>query len=573
MSTYPARIPASVFTNPNCKKSSFKACSPPLPRPLKSRLYNTTDDVYVPRSPAFMSLAYLREAITTIDMKMSALAKERTDLEAKLEQAVRLQSPVLRLPSELLSRIFSIGVLEMGDENPVMVPTLMLVCRYWAEVALNTPMLWAKISVSPHDSLEKARRRLMRSKSCPLDITVKFGPRIDYTTSITEQIIHALDLFRPALWRTRSFSLTVPNRPHAYTALLRCQEDAPLLESLTIHVCNSMQDDHYIGPPSSNPPPSLFNGCTPQLRSCSLTSFNFGWDKKLMTHLRVLKLGGYFNSLAPSAVTLLDILRQCPELEELALRNMSNVDSNSCSLRLMDEPDSPVLNKIKLPRLKKASFYYAGIAHTREIMSHIAFPNLESLELAYLENVTPVLHLLYAQALTRLPLKYLRIESCLFGEMNFINLLRKLPSLVTLEVVDIEDVSHYVMKCLSSTQPWVCPKLEFVTFDGCTSFDWDSLRTFVESRLPATPSYKRYHTNVASIVSSASAAAADYARIKNRQDRNGQSALLSGPQRLQMIDVTRCNQLSKEMVQWLRMYVALVKCESAKGVWGEPAMQ
>lgn len=109
-----------------------------------------------------------------------------------------------------------------------------------------------------------------------------------------------------------------------------------------------------------------------------------------------------------------------------------------------------------------------------------------------------------------------------------------------------------------------------MTLDGCISFDWDSLRAFVESRLPATPSYKRYHTNVASIVSSASAAAADYARIKNR----GQSGLLSGPQRIQMIDVTRCNQISKEMVQWLRMYVAVVKCESAKfkGVWGEPAM-
>jgi len=98
------------------------------------------------------------------------------------------------------------------------------------------------------------------------------------------------------------------------------------------------------------------------------------------------------------------------------------------------------------PRLKKASFYYVGNAHTREIMSHIAFPNLESLELAYLENVTPILHLLYAQALTRLPLKYLRIESCLFGEMKFINLLRKLPSLVTLELMDIEDISHYVLK-------------------------------------------------------------------------------------------------------------------------------
>jgi len=74
-----------------------------------------------------MSIAYLREAISTIDTKMAALIKERAALETKLETAVRLQSPVLRLPSELLSTIFTIGVLETGDDNPVMVPTLMLV--------------------------------------------------------------------------------------------------------------------------------------------------------------------------------------------------------------------------------------------------------------------------------------------------------------------------------------------------------------------------------------------------------------------------------------------------------------
>lgn len=40
------------------------------------------------------------------------------------------------------------------------------------------------------------------------------------------------------------------------------------------------------------------------------------------------------------------------------------------------------------------------------------------------------------------------------------------------------------------------------------------------------------------------------------------------PQRLRTIDVTRCSQISKEMVQWLRIYVDEVKCEPAKGVWG-----
>ncbi|EEB87137.1 hypothetical protein MPER_15636, partial [Moniliophthora perniciosa FA553] len=58
---------------------------------------------------------------------MATLMSEKHILESHLEQAVRLQSPVLRLPSELLGSIFVISVFGMGDDNPVMVGTLMLV--------------------------------------------------------------------------------------------------------------------------------------------------------------------------------------------------------------------------------------------------------------------------------------------------------------------------------------------------------------------------------------------------------------------------------------------------------------
>jgi hypothetical protein len=322
-----------------------------------------------------------------------------------------------------------------------MTDAVSLTSRYWAEVALNTPVLWAKISVSPHDSLEKARRKLERSKSCPLDITINFSPRLEYTGSITEQVILAMDLIRPAFWRTKSFLLSVPNRPQAHAALLRCQEDAPLLETLSIQIFHSMQDDRY-----SAPRLPLFNGHTPRLSSCSFTSFNFGWDRRLVSRLRVLKLGGYFNAFAPSANTLLDILRQCPDLEELALRNLSSVDSEACPQVLRDFDSHPPHKNVHLRRLTKVSFYYAGIALTLQIMSQITFPNLEALEMSYLENVTPVLHLLYIQALTRLPLRHLRIETCLFNEIKFVNLLRRLPSLLTLELVDVEDVSSNVLK-------------------------------------------------------------------------------------------------------------------------------
>lgn len=93
--------------------------------PLKTRTCHI-DDAYVPRTTP-NSIASLRESIAALDAKVALLQSQRRELEIKLEQAVRLQSPVLRLPSELLSSIFVIGVLGMGDENPVMVPTLMLV--------------------------------------------------------------------------------------------------------------------------------------------------------------------------------------------------------------------------------------------------------------------------------------------------------------------------------------------------------------------------------------------------------------------------------------------------------------
>lgn len=79
-------------------------------------------------------------------------------------------------------------------------------------------------------------------------------------------------------------------------------------------------------------------------------------------------------------------------------------------------------------------------------MAQFTFPNLEFLELCYLENVTPILQLVYTQALTRLPLRRLRIETSLFNELKLVNLLRRLPSLVTLELVDCEDASSGLLR-------------------------------------------------------------------------------------------------------------------------------
>ncbi|KAI0052708.1 hypothetical protein FA95DRAFT_1257354 [Auriscalpium vulgare] len=580
------RIPAAAFARPQTASSvslgrgsgskvARSLCPPPEPIDIRGR------------AAADASIPNLREALSSLDSKMANLMSERERIESRLAQAVRLQAPIQRLPSELLASIFTIGVLDMDEEDPLMLSSMMLVCRYWADVAASTPVLWSRVVVSNHDSLDKAKRRLSRSKSVPLDVCISFSPQMEQGGSTTETIVHAMDILWPSIWRWRSFQLSVPNRPQAHAALSRCREKAPLLEVLQVRVFHSMQDDQY----HTKPPLPLFDAHTPRLTVCSFNSFNFGWDVSTIRGLRVLELGGYWNSFAPSVTVILDILRACPTLEELSLRNMSDVDPETC-LMYDHEPHHDKrypTHIIHLPRLVKASFYYAGIQRTRTILSQLTFPALEKIELCYMDNVTPVLHHLKRQSLTSLPLRHLRVEASFFNELELVKFLGRVSSLTTLELVDVEDASSNLLKGLSApsvTQSWICPKLETLSLDGCTTLDWDALRSFVESRLPA---HARAYPRQAVPPMISLPAPASYSSLSLRQPHPSSIAAIAHhpshgrshsappntsvpfawPQRLKAIDLTRCHQISKEAIQWLRLYVAEVKCDAVRGPWRE----
>lgn len=122
---------------------------------------------------------------------------------------------------------------------------------------------------------------------------------------------------------------------------------------------------------------------------------------------------------------------------------MSDVDSDLCF-----NPDHEWIRKkiVQLPRLTKASFHDTGVMRLRMLLSQVAFPSLQSLDLCYMDNLTPLFQHLKQQSLMSLPLRYLRIESCFFNELKFVSILQRLPSLVTLELVDVEDVSSNLLK-------------------------------------------------------------------------------------------------------------------------------
>ncbi|KAL5524334.1 hypothetical protein ACEPAF_9474 [Sanghuangporus sanghuang] len=678
------------------------------------------------------SIPHLREALSSLESQMASLEFEKQRLETKLENAVRQQVPVHRLPRELLGAIFEIGVHSADAEDAVLLSTLMRVCKTWTDVALNTPVLWSRILIDSPASLPKARRKLARSRAVPLDITIQFSPSVDPEAAvpmplrggggqvgsgkaIIETVVHAMDLLQPALWRWRSFRLAVPTHAHAAAALSQCTDAAPLLEVLAVQVHHVMHDSVGVSRSASSSSRSrrhaplslnafmdedagaqLFGGHTPRLRKCALTSFDAGWGGPLMQGLTVLRLGGFWNGAAPGARTLVDVLRACPTLEELALRNMSDVegeivgstnessacydfDGSSKSSRSHSHSHSHSHHvhahahahshtaypreseMVHLPRLKSASFYYSGQLRTTALLAHMSFPALERLEFAYLDNLTPAFAHLKRQACsipaewerdevevpvpgrrtsrgrmsgsgsgswtgqeemgmtfrTGLPLKALRIESCLFNELKLVRLLRRFPTLRSLELVDVEDVSASFLNGLSTptsqhtnmnANEWICPLLDTLSFDGCSALSWDALRALVEARLPVAdsasarllgPASARSRTKGVYSISSSGAgngsSASGYAAQQQQQQQHSSSAAASSrvsrtssgaaslkdglglglglelPRRIRVVDLTRCPQISKEMIAWLRMYVSEVRVrrEAEQTYWGE----
>ncbi|KAF8517340.1 hypothetical protein JB92DRAFT_2829054 [Gautieria morchelliformis] len=473
----------------------------------------------------------------------------------------------------------------------------------------------------------------------------------------------SLQLLRPTIARWRSFVLLVPYRPQATAALALCSSPAPMLESLTIQVSNPMlhaiplewDGDRSHGARTFLP----FRGVTPRLRECSLTSFwcerpedlaptpspssedpisgpdpgmtprmrefsgeRLAPDVHIWTgrtrmifpgvgrRLTKLRLVGFWNDFAPNVDEMVGLLRQCPLLEELKLRNMSDVDPAD------DELSVPAASPIVMRHLRHLSFYYSGVARTCILLHRTALPALERLELSFLDNITACLKHLRQQAASRygydydyahgyesehghsqsseaahFPIKTLRIEASLFNELKLLRLLRRLPTLERLELVDVEDVSSNLLKGLSApVQPneWILPQLVTLNLEGCTSVEWEDLKALVESRLPSSSaSSSAAASSTRRILRSGhgvSSSASEYARGKAmaetpytglsslaRMDSSTHelrvSAMAALPQKLMKLDLTRCSQISRERVQWLRMYVGDVVCENGKGGW------
>lgn len=268
------------------------------------------------------------------------VAREAED-DLRLSEAERHNRSVHvnRLPPEVLSLILReiLPILPPDGLRPDEDFGFTGVCRYWRDVALNTPEIWSGI---PNDvSMDMIQMFLTRSRNAPVTIVV--GPNTEYAAAMVSMAL-------PHIGHTKHLSLNT---------LLSAQDleylslPAPLLS-----VC-------IIGHQGARLPrlPDDFLGlCAPRLRRLHIYHASFSWTMmhctSLIGGLRSLELAIIPADSLPSGSQFYKALRSMPWLENLVIR------SGALQVRIpesMDAGDNPE-EVITLGRLTALELYGPG---------------------------------------------------------------------------------------------------------------------------------------------------------------------------------------------------------------------
>ncbi|KAL0572446.1 hypothetical protein V5O48_009515 [Marasmius crinis-equi] len=199
-------------------------------------------------------MSLVGDKITRLQAKIAALEAEKLRIGGIVEEYRSILRPVLRLPPELLSRIFSLASEKpatydsrrpSSSLNPSKPPwVLSQVCQSWRALALDTPSLWSSVSfnfIPNRGSTLRAQShrlqlQLQRSANHPLNITA--------TTSTSnhtaiDRLLFPLCSSSPT-WRHLSIEL---NDELFSPGLAPISGRLQALESLHLHFITSVRQD------------------------------------------------------------------------------------------------------------------------------------------------------------------------------------------------------------------------------------------------------------------------------------------------------------------------------------------
>ncbi|KAI0284457.1 hypothetical protein BC826DRAFT_1109733 [Russula brevipes] len=261
----------------------------------------------------------LKFAIRAPRARAAALSEidDQIDIAKRLARSLLMHrnafAPIFVLPPELLLRIFHAHALA---EPPWRSATqtqklgwirVTHVCRHWRHVALNDPLLWAKISGFP-TSTEWISETLDRAGNALLVVDLSGAPGAG-----------TLSMFSSHFSHTREFRLRALSRRHAYGIREICDQEAPALEhfELELAIASPIAVQKLVRT-------TFFKGHAPKLRTFSLSQVAIPWSsiplpRGQLTQLKITLIDETPTPMVGDSKQLVDLLIDCPALEILVL--------------------------------------------------------------------------------------------------------------------------------------------------------------------------------------------------------------------------------------------------------------
>jgi hypothetical protein len=411
--------------------------------------------------------------IARVQSILEQLSAERRQLNESMTHHRALMSPISRLPSEMLSDIFTAiprdpAVEPFGVSNsPIL---LTQICSRWRDIAIATPRLWRSIDFTVDEELnvepftmEMWKIWLMRSGACPLTIQVIFRP---------PKVPHfpyrpIVDMLTSQCHRWQDVYITTPFSLDRFSAV---EGSLPILRTLTIlsNASNSFN------------PQGIFE-VVPKLSEVRLVSiclevtpYRLPWEQ--------LRL--FFGGLL-AIRDCLAILERCLNLTQCHF---------SCHERAVNDIHGLPLIR---PKLQLLRIHFCHEAVCGYILDSLTCPGLNDLHLQSFPNnvlVWPQEQLSSFLMRSSCTLRRLALHGISLKHPSLIPCLEELPSLTELDIHEFDDPTPpapwhlfdrmaYDSQSTAGDQPGLLlPRLKVLSLSINFAPDGDVLLAMIQSR-------------------------------------------------------------------------------------------
>ncbi|KAJ7117449.1 hypothetical protein C8R44DRAFT_673830 [Mycena epipterygia] len=235
--------PAASSSCPHCLSPLDPLAAPEL-RPIARDLLTTNRPPHDPEILCIQSAITEQHAQKTrLDARISALQEsltkllaDRDSLEEKIRDHQGTLSPLRRMPTELLSLIFTFTFSSNIREGDAVLWNVGQVCRLWRAIVSSQPSFWTSIILDFGQSVVcrtatkyRLETRLQRSGDLSLDITFTCESRFDEYTA--QELVSVKTLAKHcARWRKMSYSGPF----QLYSELACIRGHLPLLQELKV---------------------------------------------------------------------------------------------------------------------------------------------------------------------------------------------------------------------------------------------------------------------------------------------------------------------------------------------------